>query len=173
MIIALTGDEGVGKDTFTNFLTENHGFLRLSLGDIMKELCKSMYPSYCYDESMKDELLTDVNGNVYDRTLRDFYKHFSDTIRSEDKNAFSDVVASQIEEYQYDYDIVITDYRLMDEYHRLKQYDIPVYELIRSKTYNKTPTSRYDIDQIPKNETFDMDQMSFEKIYEVILNNVG
>lgn len=43
MIVGISGLAGVGKDTTADFLVKNHGFVKVSLADPMKRICKELF----------------------------------------------------------------------------------------------------------------------------------
>lgn len=43
IIVGVMGNAGSGKDTLADYLVKNHGFVKMSLADEMKRICKRVY----------------------------------------------------------------------------------------------------------------------------------
>lgn len=43
MIVGICGEAGSGKDTVADFMVKNHGFVKISLADKIKQICKDVF----------------------------------------------------------------------------------------------------------------------------------
>jgi len=121
-IILVSGGIGAGKDTLGDYLVSNHGYKRFAFADKIKEiLCTTFDITLEEMEELKrkeDKNVTNF-GNNKDINMRTILQRFGTEAMQTTfgKSVWSLLVVNEINsDENKDCDIVITDYRFIDEY---------------------------------------------------------
>lgn len=121
IIIAVSGKRGCGKTMLANFLSKEHGFIRMSLAGELKNMCKEHFGftedqvNGAFKESPTQYRRTD--GSFF--TPRDVMIRMGTFYRSINKNFWLERLADRIN--RTDQSVVIDDLRFLNEIEYLKK----------------------------------------------------
>lgn len=100
MILLLSGSVGVGKDTFADYLVNNHKFIKFSFADSLKEQCSIDYNidiNNFYDRKLKETLIDDSKiSKLFNITFRNILIQHGKKERSIDIDCFVKNVINKI-----------------------------------------------------------------------------
>lgn len=140
MIIGLSGYAQSGKDTVANHLVEKHGFKRVAFADAIRESLYELNPiiaSGMYEDDVKLVYLREVvdamgwdEAKAYYPEVRRLLQVLGTEVgRSWNSDIWIDLAFNKFRE---DEDVVITDVRFKNEYHRIVELGGEVWRVSRT-----------------------------------------
>lgn len=116
LIIFLSGGIKSGKDTIGEYLVKNYNFKRYAFADKVKDDVSDLF------KIRRDIMDTHEGKNKlisYNITVRDIIINYANNKRDEEQDYWTKIVIENIKKNNYD-NIVITDFRYINEYNTIK-----------------------------------------------------
>ena len=125
MLLALTGDIGVGKTTVARYLETHYGFLHLAFADAPKKIAQEVFK--LHTEEMEDRVLKETHLERYPfKTPREIVVDIAESI----KGIYPDIWARVVERKLFCRDnVVISDLRFPVEFDMIKKHGGVVVEI--------------------------------------------
>ena len=134
-LIAICGNKGHGKDTLADILANNHGYIKIAFGDVLKQAVIIMTEFSDKDFTQENKEIRSDKGSP-----RDYMIRVASAVRSINKYAFTEAIERRImleKSFNPNVKIIVSDLRFDEELEMIEQYGGYMIHIQRNKLYSK------------------------------------